>query len=187
MPATLTTASDRVTELLARPYARLVQREGADLFTASLLEFPGVAAEGHTADEALSSLNEALAMVLELMIEEGDQVPEPFAAIPYSGRLNLRIPPRLHADAARAAAIENVSLNRFLSDAVARRVGAVMERDRQDMLELVKTVHSKPPEERPTLDQMREVFEMDHSKAEAERRLAQYEMGLAVMDSLKQR
>ena len=40
----------------------------------------------------------------------------------YSGRLLLRIPPELHAEVARQAELEHVSLNQFITGAVADAV-----------------------------------------------------------------
>jgi HicB family len=42
----------------------------------------------------------------------------------YSGRLLLRMPPELHAEAARVAEREGVSLNQFITGALAEAVGS---------------------------------------------------------------
>ena len=112
-----------VARVLAQPYARVLVPGEDGYYTATIAELPGVIAEGRTAEEALRRVDEAFAGAVESLLEHGDPVPPPFAAVEYSGRLNLRIPPALHAAAARAAAAQGISLNRFLSDAVARQVG----------------------------------------------------------------
>src|SRR5688572_7976932 len=162
-------------ELLSRPYARLIYREAPDLYVVEVLEFPGVAAEGATADEAVHKLDLALASVLDVILDNGEEVPDPLAAVTYSGRLNLRIPPRLHADAARAAAVENVSLNRFLSDAIARRIGATAQKaghrgtanegrcdlghlddeGREALWDMIETMYRKPPKDRLPAEELR--------------------------------
>jgi antitoxin HicB len=65
-------------------------------------------------------LEDAFAGVLHVMLEHGDPIPEPLATREYSGRLALRLPPSLHRRVAERAALENVSLNRYLSDLIAR-------------------------------------------------------------------
>ena len=45
---------------------------------------------------------------------------------PYSGRLNLRLPPELHGSAAAAATMAGVSLNAFIANAVRERTAATL-------------------------------------------------------------
>ena len=47
----------------------------------------------------------------------------------YSGRLLLRMPPELHAEAARVAEEEGVSLNQFITGALTDAVGSPAPRD----------------------------------------------------------
>lgn len=114
----------RVAAIVARRYLRTVERSEDGVFTAWIVEMPNVVSEGDTADEALENLEEAFAGVVHVMIDEGREIPEPFIEREYSGRLQLRIPPSLHRRVAERADAERVSINRILSDAVARYVGA---------------------------------------------------------------
>ena len=58
----------------------------------------------------------------------GDAVPKPRQrAASYSGRLLLRMPAGLHGELARAADREGVSLNQFISSALAGTVGWARE------------------------------------------------------------
>jgi len=50
--------------------------------------------------------------------QEGRDVPDPKSQQSYSGRLLLRMPQTLHAELARAAERERVSLNQFITDAL---------------------------------------------------------------------
>jgi HicB family len=52
-------------------------------------------------------------------LEEGREIPEPRSASSHSGRLLLRMPKTLHADLTRASEREGVSLNQFITDALA--------------------------------------------------------------------
>lgn len=54
---------------------------------------------------------------------EGKNVPEPKTAQSHSGRLLLRMPQTLHAELARIAERESVSLNQFITDVLAGALG----------------------------------------------------------------
>lgn len=113
----------RVHEIVGQPYARLLEPAGDGWFAARIVELPGCISEGASAEEALANLEEAFAGVVASLIEHGDAVPPPIALRKYSGRVVLRFPPSLHAAAVRRAEVEGISLNRLLSDAVARYIG----------------------------------------------------------------
>jgi predicted RNase H-like HicB family nuclease len=109
--------------ILARPYCRVLERGADGMYTARVLEFPGCISEGPTPDEAIENVDDALRLILEAMGEDGETIPEPIAGHEYSGRISLRIPPSLHAEVARLAATSGISINRFLSDTIARHAG----------------------------------------------------------------
>jgi hypothetical protein len=50
----------------------------------------------------------------------------------FSGRLLLRMPPALHAEVSRKAELEQVSLNQFITTAVASAVGWGDEEDERE-------------------------------------------------------
>ena len=87
---------------------------------ATVAEFPRVSWLAPTPDEALAGLTAALRDIVADMQTTGEPIPEPISHRAYSGRLNVRIPPDLHRRLTLAAAEENVSLNRFVSDRLAR-------------------------------------------------------------------
>ena len=113
----------RAAELAARPYTRMVTPGEGGGFIVQVLEIPGAITEGDTADEALANACEALEGVLAVMLEDGTPIPEPFEEREFSGVLQLRIPPSLHRAAATHARLDGVSLNRWLSAAVASYAG----------------------------------------------------------------
>jgi predicted RNase H-like HicB family nuclease len=121
-------AADPAREALRRPYARVLERDDDGHYSASILEFPGCYADGATADEAMSQLDLTLTSFIEVMLEEGKPIPEPISSQEFTGRVTLRIPAPLHREASLLAAGMGVSLNRFLSDAVARYVGSLTAR-----------------------------------------------------------
>ena len=123
MPSRARTRSvdEEAGRIAARPYARMLIPDVEDGgYVARVLEFPGCVSEGDTPNEAIANIEDALRLVVESMLVRGDAIPEPLSSREYSGRLNLRIPPKLHARATEHAAL---SLNRLLSDAIAQRLG----------------------------------------------------------------
>lgn len=114
----------RAEELARDTYTRLVvQDPETGRYTAWLLEFPGCIVEEDTAAEAIATVDRVLVDVIEVMLETGRAIPRPINAMDYNGRISLRIPPNLHREAVTASALLGVSLNRFLSDAIARHIG----------------------------------------------------------------
>jgi predicted HicB family RNase H-like nuclease len=101
----------------------MLTRGDDGVFTVQVRELPGAISEGDTADEALVAGRKALAGVIGVMLDRGQTIPEPDETREYSGTLQLRIPPSLHARATFLARDDGVSLNRFLSAAVATYVG----------------------------------------------------------------
>ena len=114
----------RARELAARPYTfTLAQGEDA-IWTAQVIELPGVIAEGDTPDEAITEGREALSEMIAYYLDEGRTVPEPFETRAFSGRTELRLNPELHRRVVKLAAEQGVSLNRWLSSAVADAAGS---------------------------------------------------------------
>ena len=125
----------RAEAMAARPYAFVVTQGEDGVYTVQVLELPGAISEGDTPDEALANGRDALAGVIAAMLDRGQAIPEPFELREFSGTTQLRMPPSLHARAVALARRDNVSLNRFLSAAVAHYIGysealvAVRERE----------------------------------------------------------
>ena len=81
--------------------------------------------DGDTPEEAYADLRAALPSLIEDWIRRGISVPEPDAeAQGASGKLSLRLPKTLHAQAAQAAAQEGVSINQFITVTLAQAIGA---------------------------------------------------------------
>lgn len=110
-------------EYLLEPYARiLIPCDGS--YSAEILEFPGCFAQGETPEIAMKNIEESAETWIELMLEQGSEIPEPFANQDYSGKIALRLPKSLHKKAIQCAERDGVSLNQFLLSAIAERVGA---------------------------------------------------------------
>ena len=115
----------RAGELAAEPYAFvLVHDNEADAWTVTVLELPGVISEGATPGEAIANGRGALEEMIDYRLERGREIPEPFQTRDFSGRTELRLNPETHRRAVTLASNEGVSLNRWLSAAVATYAGA---------------------------------------------------------------
>jgi len=53
-------------------------------------------------------------LYLEVLEEDGEEIPEPDLLKPYSGQIRLRLPRELHASLSEKARQEGISLNTYL-------------------------------------------------------------------------
>ena len=121
--AATTPVDPRIAEILARPYARVLERGEEGWYTARVLEFPGCISEGSDPASAIANVDDALALYVEDLLENGDPIPEPIASRDHNGRVSLRITPHLHAEAIRHAQARGISLNRFLAETISSYIG----------------------------------------------------------------
>lgn len=111
-------------EYLKKPYGRVVIPESDGTFRAEIIEFPGCIATGDTAAEAFANLEDVAAGWIEATLAKGMRIPAPIETGGYSGKLVLRLGKSVHKKAAHEAARDGVSLNTFIANCVAERVGA---------------------------------------------------------------
>jgi antitoxin HicB len=97
-------------------------READGGYVAEVVELPGCLAAGEDPSEAVAMLRDSFAIWIDDAREAGRIVPEPASSGP-NGRLLLRLPRSLHVRIAQAAARDGVSVNTFVTAAVAERVG----------------------------------------------------------------
>ena len=83
-------------------------------------EFPSLSWLHPDQAEALRGLVDLVADVVSELEAHGEVIPEPISERRFSGRFNVRIPESLHRELALSAAQEGVSLNRLISDRLAR-------------------------------------------------------------------
>ncbi len=88
-------------------------------YVARYLELPYCLGVGKTPEEAIKELELHKRIKLKTHLEEGFEIPEPQAA--YSGNLNIRVDPVLHARLAQEAAAYDMSLNKYASLILERR------------------------------------------------------------------
>jgi predicted HicB family RNase H-like nuclease len=87
---------------------------------ATVAEFPSLSWLAGTPVEALAGLADAVREVLADMAASGEVIPEPLSERSYSGRFVVRVPAEVHRRLVREAAEQHVSLNRLVSDRLAR-------------------------------------------------------------------
>lgn len=110
-------------DYLRQPYARIVIPVGENSYHAEILEFPGCFAQGDTAEQAYSNLENAAESWIGACLAQGQEVPEPSSNLTYSGRIAFRLPRSIHRKAAQLAGRDATSLNTFLISAVSAKVG----------------------------------------------------------------
>jgi antitoxin HicB len=114
----------QIDELIAaikrRPYLRELLPEDDGTWFARIVEFPGCMTEGENPADAVAMLDDAMTAWLHVKIEDGDPIPEPLAVQKYSGKTMVRLGGSLHRDAVVCAERDGVSLNLFITTAVAR-------------------------------------------------------------------
>lgn len=108
---------------LALPYTIQIRREDDKTWFAHVVELPGCMTEGDTVEEAAAMIRDAMAAWLEVALDEGQPIPEPRPLDEYSGRFVVRVPRSLHRDLVEAAEREGVSLNQYVTVALARAAG----------------------------------------------------------------
>jgi predicted RNase H-like HicB family nuclease len=103
----------RVEDLLELPYAIALARVGEG-WRARVEELDGCEATGATPQEAAGAVRAAMADWFGAALAEDRPVPPPRAAAKHSGRLLVRMPPALHAELARRAEGERMSMNALI-------------------------------------------------------------------------
>jgi predicted HicB family RNase H-like nuclease len=83
-------------------------------------EFPSLSWLAGSQEGALTGIRRVVAESVADMTANGEDVPEPFSTRKYSGRFMVRVPPEIHRRIAETAAEEGVSINRLVSERLAR-------------------------------------------------------------------
>jgi antitoxin HicB len=96
---------------------------GGARWAASVEELPACTATGATPEEAVKRLRKAMSRWIADALSDERAIPEPRQSRTPSGRLLVRMPRTLHGELARAAEQEGVSLNQFITGALATSIG----------------------------------------------------------------
>lgn len=108
---------------LALPYTIRLTPDKDGTWFVDVAELPGCMSVGNDPRDAIDMIRDAMRGWLEVALEDGIPVPEPRPPEAYSGKFVARVPRSLHRELAEAAEREGVSLNQFVSTALARAVG----------------------------------------------------------------
>ena len=107
------------------PYTTIMNPEedndGGICYVARLLELPDCIGVGKTPEEAVSELEIHKRLKLEGHLGLGFPIPEPSK---FTGQFHLRVGTSLHESLARLAELEDISLNQYITNILARKVGA---------------------------------------------------------------
>lgn len=112
-----------VDEIVARPYEIDFEygQISEDGVLAYVVEWPDCFAAGRDRADALASLERTMRELAAYRLDNDLEIPD--AAGGFSGKVLLRMPKKLHRDAERYATREGVSLNTWLTTAIARELG----------------------------------------------------------------
>ena len=86
-------------------------------------ELYGCVAQGETVDEAIQALSEGELAWIESAEKYGIKIPEPIEekSCEYSGRILVRMSPKVHELASACAREEGISLNQYVNDAIVEK------------------------------------------------------------------
>lgn len=84
-------------------------------FVGLCTELSGLSWLARTPEAALRGIRNAARQAVEILVADGEGVPEPLSAKTYSGIFKVRIPPEVHRQLALDAAEQGVSMNRLVS------------------------------------------------------------------------
>lgn len=90
-------------------------------FIATIPEFDGLSAHGDTREEATKEAQIALEGFIEVMKEDGEEIPKPQTLNSFSGQTRIRLPKNLHRELSQQAHNENVSLNTYIVKLLSER------------------------------------------------------------------
>ena len=83
-------------------------------------EFPSLSHLAETGPAALAGIMKLVGTVLSDMVRSKEEIPEPLSLRQFKGNIAVRVPPERHRELAMEAAEQGVSLNRLISDKLAR-------------------------------------------------------------------
>jgi predicted HicB family RNase H-like nuclease len=99
---------------------RVIWSEEDGEFAGLCAEFPSLSHLAETQGAALEGITSLVSDIVADMQAAGESPPVPITDRGYSGRFQVRITPELHRRLAIRAAEANVSLNRIVSDQLAK-------------------------------------------------------------------
>ena len=83
-------------------------------------EFPSLSWLAKSPGDALNGITKVVATILKDMAKTKELPPEPLSLRKFKGHIAVRVPPHQHRELAMEAAEQGVSLNRLISQKLAR-------------------------------------------------------------------
>lgn len=77
-------------------------------------ELPGVCTDAESIEEGMKDIQEAIAVAIELYLEQGDIIPEPINKEEFKGNIAYRTTSERHYFLARLARQKHISMNKAL-------------------------------------------------------------------------
>jgi len=111
------------------PYTIILERwdeSKGPYWVARVAELPHCMIHGNTPEEAIKEIEEVKKDWIKSNLKRGLPIPEP-SPRKYSGKMILRISPSLHKLLVQRAEVEGMSLNQYMSTALATSVGLSIE------------------------------------------------------------
>lgn len=99
---------------------RVFWSEDDQEFVAVCAEFPGLSSLETDQTKALTDIVDLVKFVIEDMNANGEPLPEPLMSRKYTGKFMVRVPPETHRKLTLEAAEAHISLNRLVSEKLAR-------------------------------------------------------------------
>ena len=104
----------KVREYMCKKYRiELIEDVDEGGYMVSYPDLPGCLSVGEIVEDAVRNGEDARREWIAAMLEEGNQIPEPFNASEYSGQLRLRMPKSLHKHLAERSREEGISMNQY--------------------------------------------------------------------------
>jgi len=135
-----TAYSAEVLELARQPWDIELKPYPDGGYFARVIELPGCMTEADSGAEALEALEDARAAWIAVALDQGLKIPTPAAAGDYSGKIFIRASPQLHRMVAETAARHGVSMSQWVSEVLAREVGASSHPERVDVADLMEAL-----------------------------------------------
>lgn len=104
------------------PYTIAVERfdDQGVYYVARYIELPHFIMTGSSPEEAVRELESEKLEWFELNLEEGNKIPLPLKTRKYSGKIILRMSPKLHAHLIEISEFQGTSLNNFMVKALSQ-------------------------------------------------------------------
>lgn len=108
---------------MSLPYTYELVKDPHGGWFIAVKELPGCMSQGEDIEEAYKMIEDAKSSWLEVALEDGMDIPEPRSDEAFSGKFVIRMPHSLHRALVEKAQAEGVSLNQYVTVALAQNLG----------------------------------------------------------------